>query len=68
MTLESASPRTSTPIQKLSVQRARCAGVVLNCSSNRPRGAPPPCTAIVVLFAMFYTLGLALFVTLHPLF
>ena len=25
-------------------------------------------TTVVVLFAMFYTLGLALFVTLHPLF
>ena len=30
--------------------------------------SPSVSTALVVVFAMFYTLGLALFVTIHPLF
>src|SRR5881396_3747190 len=44
ITLDSASPGTSTPLQKLSVPKRTLRGVVLNCSSNFPRGAPPPWT------------------------
>src|SRR5439155_13992984 len=44
ITFERASPGTSTPIQKLSVPKSTLRGVALNCSSKRPRGAPPPCT------------------------
>jgi hypothetical protein len=41
--VESASPGTSTPPQKLSVPNSTLRGVDLNCSRSFVRGVPPPC-------------------------
>ena len=49
-------------------ERAAALGLASVAAFAAARRFRSPYTALVVGFSMFYTLGLALFVTIHPLF